>query len=114
MPGGAADERRPGRTGAGCPSRRRAGSTQRSDLGVGQARRHLLGGAVDAAALLLRGVDAAGDLAAEQRVAVPAQDVDRFVVGRVGEPQVDVGDRALVEGRGEQQVGQEVLAAGSK
>ena len=41
-----------------------------------------------------------------------AQDVDRRLVGRPRQPRVDRADRALVQGRGQEQTRQEVLAGG--
>ena len=51
-------------------------------------------------------------LEADYDVAVLTQNVDGGLVGRARQPRVDVGDRPMIERRGEQEAGQEVLAGG--
>ncbi len=77
---------------------------------VGEAGGHLQGRPVHAAALLLGGVDDAADRVGGLGVAVGAEDVHGLVVRRPGEPGVDLGDRAGVQGRGEEEAGEEVLS----
>ena len=109
------------RAGAACTNscasnstRSRPGVTQASAWRLVRKAEDLLGGPVDAAALLVGRVDLGGQRGAEQPVVVLAQDADRLVVAGVGDPQVGLLDRAAGERGGQQQRGDDLLALGVK